>query len=549
MKNVALYCRVSTERQMNEKTVDSQVSELLSYCKKNHFLIFDKYIDDGYSGSMLARPSLDRLRDDAKAKKFEAVLLHAVDRLSRNHIHAGIVIEELQKSGIEIIFLNAPPTDTPEGRLQFDIQSVVAQYEKEKIKERTRRGRMFKARSGLIVGNIPPFGYRYVKHEGVGIYEVNKDEATVVREIFDLYVGKALSIKGIAKTLYLKGVKAPKGGSKWGSSTVSRVLTNESYTGITHYHKNLSYEPVATKDNEYRRVKNTGRKLRPKEEWIPIKVPVIIERVLYDRVQIKKKNNSLLSNRNTKHTYLLGNLIEHSPCGYKMGGGMSHGIGFYRCTERLRSFPAPKTCSGTVKSDYLDELIWSTLANVINHPRPLFSYLKSKRGGFTEKISKLEGEIEEIKKSLERIAFKEEGLSSEYSEGVLNTEQVATLMNGLNSRKRLLTDKQLEKQVELTMLNNSSQATPTDIKGVFKKLVKHIATASFEKKRAIVRLIVDKIRLEKQRVVLNLNLESPEHFPLPNKEDERGVVEFLTSVCCGLLLPRSPVPVSRYPVP
>ena len=153
---------------MNEKTIDSQRDELVAYCLKNNLLLVDTYADDGYSGEILARPELDRLRDDAKAKKFDAVLIHAVDRLGRNHIHAGVVIEELQKHGIEVIFLNAPPTDTPEGRLLFDIQSVVAQFEKEKIKERTRRGRLHKAKKGLVVGTPPPYGYRYVKKEGVG---------------------------------------------------------------------------------------------------------------------------------------------------------------------------------------------------------------------------------------------------------------------------------------------------------------------------------------------------------------------------------------------
>ena len=125
MKRIALYLRVSTEKQMNEKTIDSQREELLAHCRKNNLLVVDTYSDDGYSGEILARPDLDRLRDDAKLKKFDAVLFHSVDRLGRNHIHAGIVIEELQKYSIEVIFLNAPPTDTPEGRLLFDIQSVV----------------------------------------------------------------------------------------------------------------------------------------------------------------------------------------------------------------------------------------------------------------------------------------------------------------------------------------------------------------------------------------------------------------------------------------
>src|SRR3989338_11063444 len=99
MKRVANYCRVSTLIQANEKTIDSQKADLVAYCLKNSLLLVDTYADDGYSGEILARPELDLLRDDAKEKKFDMVLIHSVDRLSRNHIHAGVVIEELQKHG------------------------------------------------------------------------------------------------------------------------------------------------------------------------------------------------------------------------------------------------------------------------------------------------------------------------------------------------------------------------------------------------------------------------------------------------------------------
>jgi site-specific DNA recombinase len=533
MKNIALYCRVSTERQKDEKTVDSQISALVEYCKKNQFLIYDKYIDDGYSGSMLARPALDRLRDDAKAKKFDAVLMLAVDRLSRNYIHAGLVIEELKKSNIEVMFLNAPPTDTMEGRLMFNIQSAVGEYEKEKIKERTRRGRLFKARKGIIVGNIPPYGYRYVKNGDVGVYMINKEEAGIVREIYNLYVSRNLSMRGIVKHLYSKGIKPPKGGNKWGKSTISRILINESYTGITHYNKHLSFEPLETKNNEYRRVKNTGKKLRPKEEWISINVPPILEKDVYNKAQIKKTSNALHASRNTKHAYLLTGLIEHEPCGIKMGGNVSHDIAYYRCSERLKKFPEPKTCSGTIKSDFLDELIWDSLSNLITHPQPLLSYLKSKKGGTNKEVIKLNRELEEINKDLERIKYKEDGLAGEYSEGILNTDQVAILMNGLNLKRKLLTDKQYEKQLELEKVNMSAQAKPVDVKVFFKKLVNHIKNLSFEKKREVTRLVVSKIVLNKQKAVLNLNLESPYSFALPSNMKESGAIESMMSRYCG----------------
>ncbi len=264
MKKVALYARVSTERQENEQTIRSQIAELKAYCKQQQYLITDCYSDDGYSGAMLARPALDRLRDDARQNRMEAVVIHAVDRLSRNHIHAGIVMEELQKLAIDLLFLNAPDTGTSEGRLLFDMQSVIAKYEREKIRERTRRGKLYKARSGRIVGHLPPYGYRYVKHKTGGTYEIAEAEAEIVRRIFSLYTGSLLSIRAISKELYQRHIPPLKGGDVWRTSSLKRLLSNETYAGTTHYNKYLSCEPRRRTKQGYKRRKNTSTRLRPR---------------------------------------------------------------------------------------------------------------------------------------------------------------------------------------------------------------------------------------------------------------------------------------------
>ena len=101
---VALYARVSTEKQEEEGTIDSQIVALEEYCQKNGHVIVGKYIDNGYSGTLLARPELDKLRDDASKEIFDAILIHSPDRLARKYVYQELVIEELKAKEIQIIF-------------------------------------------------------------------------------------------------------------------------------------------------------------------------------------------------------------------------------------------------------------------------------------------------------------------------------------------------------------------------------------------------------------------------------------------------------------
>ena len=173
MKKAVIYARVSTERQEKEKekTIESQIEELRMFCEKNGFLIVKEYVDDGWSGETLARPALDQLRDDASKKLFDIVCIHSPDRLARKFIYQGLVMEELKKKGIEVFFLNRPISDTPEDQLLLGVQGLIAEYEKAKILERTRKGRIHKAKEKGIVGSVPPYGYNYVKNpvKGKGI--------------------------------------------------------------------------------------------------------------------------------------------------------------------------------------------------------------------------------------------------------------------------------------------------------------------------------------------------------------------------------------------
>lgn len=154
---LGIYARVSSEAQEKQQTVESQLAELRAYAEAEPLALVREFVDDGYSGSMLERPGLDALRDAVAAGKVDTILCLCPDRLSRNFLHLGILLEEFEKHGARVVFLNRQVDDTPEGKLLLQIQGAVGEYERAKILDRTRRGRQHKARQGLMPGGQAPY--------------------------------------------------------------------------------------------------------------------------------------------------------------------------------------------------------------------------------------------------------------------------------------------------------------------------------------------------------------------------------------------------------
>jgi site-specific DNA recombinase len=284
---VGLYARVSTERQQERGTVGSQLEALRAAARADGDEVIEEFVDDGYSGARLDRPALDRLRDAAEAGVLDGVLCLCVDRLARAYAYQVVILEEFERFDVKVRFLEGPaPGDDPQATLLLQMQGVIAEYEKAKIAERYRRGKLYRARAGEIPFWKCSYGHRRVVPAGGGPsrIEIFEPEAQVVREIFWLYVEWGLSVRQIAFWLRDRGIPSPSGKPQCGTSTLDRLLRNEAYIGTVYY-------------NRYERIESAvrGRKTcpreRPREEWIAIPVPAIIDRDTFGRVsQISHEN-------------------------------------------------------------------------------------------------------------------------------------------------------------------------------------------------------------------------------------------------------------------
>jgi len=493
MKKAVIYARVSTERQEKEKekTIESQIEELRMFCEKNGFLIVKEYVDDGWSGETLARPALDQLRDDASKKLFDIVCIHSPDRLARKFIYQGLVMEELKKKGIEVFFLNRPISDTPEDQLLLGVQGLIAEYEKAKILERTRRGRIHKAKEKGIVGSVPPYGYNYVKksREREGCYEINKDEARVVRLIFDLYL-KFQSLHQVKKELYKMGIRTRKGSLVWADSTIHRILTNEAYTGTGYYNRRQSVE--VDNGRRYRRSLKAGRRLRDRSEWIPIKFPPLVDEQKFKLVQEMLKKRFKPYGK-SKRLYLLSGLVKCANCGYSFAGD-SYGRGrYYRCNNRHRRYPLPKTCNAKyIKAELLENAVWNAIVNAISNPAILISHVSALTKKISEDGESLKKEREGLVKEKNELIQKKDKLIELYTEGSISKEQFLKKMKDYDQRESFLDEK--IKEVELKI--NQREKIPLIIEKVkfFCDLMKkRLSSLQQEQKQQFLRYIVEKI--------------------------------------------------------
>jgi site-specific DNA recombinase len=513
-KKAAIYARVSSALQEKEKTIQSQLAEMREICKCSGVEVVKEYVDDGYSGEILDRPALDQLRVDARKGLFEAVYVQAVDRLSRNLYHQGILVEELKKCGVEIFIGNKPIADTPEGKFMFNILGAVAEYEKEKILERTRRGRLFKAREKGIVGHQPPYGYDYVRKSlrREGYFKINEKETEIVKLIFELYIALQ-SISRVQKELTLRKIGPRKGGERWCRSTIRQILKNEAYTGTGYYNKRQSIERQTGK--KYQRRVKTGVKMRPKEEWIEVRFPQIIEKKKFELAQ------EILSRKykpfgKSKYFYLLSGLIRCANCNYTFTGS-KHGRNFYyRCSNRTRRQPFPQTCHASViKSEDLDNAVWKAISNAVTNSKILIahiSHLINKASGSREV---LEAEKSKLVKEKEALNQKKDKLLEAYLEGLVTKKQYLEKAKAFEFDEEKLTKKLREIEFKSTQAWDKS-AIIENIQYFCNLAKQKLQKIGLEEKRRFLRYLIDEIILDSNKRLAKVVA----HIPLKNLDSE-----------------------------
>lgn len=394
---IAIYVRVSTEEQsMKGYSVRSQIEECMLKAGTTDVI---KYVDDGFSGELMARPALDRLRENMNEGLITKLVCYDPDRLSRKLLNQLLIDDEIRKNNVALEFVNGDYANTPEGQLFFSMRGAISEFEKAKIKERTSSGRRRKAQEGYVVKDSGLYGYDYDYKEQT--YVINKEEATIVQMIFHYFTDpqtRFRGINGIAKHLTDIGIPTARGGKVWHRQVVRQILLNESYTGTFYQNK---YDTEGDYVNKQAGIAYKPGKLRPRDEWIEMNIPRIIPQEQYEFAQVLLKQSRRRYASLNRHTYLLSGLVRCGRCGETMNGRKrkSHGKDYfvYECRKNYAGATS-QGCGRMMSENKLNYHVWTQVVTLIKDPTQFASYT-----GISEKTTYVEDEINHLKEQIKNI--------------------------------------------------------------------------------------------------------------------------------------------------
>jgi site-specific DNA recombinase len=506
---IGIYARVSTANQEEEQTIQNQIGVMRDYAQSNGYVIVREYLDEGWSGDTLKRPALDDLRQDAKGNLWQGILIYDPDRLARRYSYQELVIDELREAGIEVIFVTVSAPKNSEDKILYGVRGLFAEYERAKIAERFRLGKLRKVKEGHILVSEALYGYTYVPRQDNrhGYYIVNEEEASTVRLIFSLLANEGLTTRKVAVRLQELGIKPRK--SKrgvWNTSTLYHLARHKGYIGEARWGATTAVVPVKPlKVEKYKRVQKSSRKIKPEEEWLIIPIPPIIDRELFDRAQEQLTANRLLSQRNKKNEYLLAGKIRCTCGRARAGEGPQQGKHlYYRCSDRVLCHPLPRTChEGGINARIADKVVWDGLTSLMTSPEQLLIQIESWLNSKREKSISTVDNIEPLIKEIAELKDEESRYTKAYGKNLFTIEQLQEYVEPVKKRiarleAQIAQAREIEKSSETLNLPNQ-----VEIDRFALEIAKNITDLSFGDKQGIVRSVIDKVVGNKEKLVVS----------------------------------------------
>jgi site-specific DNA recombinase len=516
--HTALYARVSTERQERQQTIDSQLAALRAWAAAESHRVIDEHVfrDEGHSGSRLDRPGLDALRDAVRDGAVQQVAVLTPDRLARKYAYQVLLLEEFRRAGVEVVFLQHPISDDPNDQLLLQIQGAIAEYERAVLGERFRRGKLQKARDGHYITGSPAYGYSYVPRRDAvpGRIVVNEQEAELVRRVYGWFTDEQTTIRQVIKRLNA-GPDLPRSGRPaWSASTVHHMLADPIYVG-TAYANRYSYVP-ATKPRSPRGPRNNpGRRcLKPREQWIAIPVPALVDQSTWDRAQVQLARNAALSFRNnTKHSYLLRCLLTCEVCGLAMYGITRRASArkpvrqVYECHGKdcILSARATACPSRTVHAEEIEPAVWNHVAGLLADPDQLLAQFDRFAAAPDPGSAREQAAEQQLRARLDRTARADKRLLDAYQAGAVSLSELSERRQHLAQERQALEQQQGER-VRLRQQQLQAEAVRTNVTAFCDRIRGRLDDATLAEKQAILQLVIERIivgdgRLEIRHVI------------------------------------------------
>jgi site-specific DNA recombinase len=514
----AVYARVSSDGQVKGNTIASQLEALEQRVRADGLELETelRFIDDGYSGSTLVRPALERPRDQAAAGGFDRLYVRSPDRIARSYVNQMLLVDELRRCEVELVFLNHEIGKTPEDHLLPQMQGMMAEYERAKILERVRRGKLHSARAGRVsaIGRAP-YGYRYVSKaggDGVARWEIHAEEAAVIGQMFRWMGQEGCSLAEIGRRPKQQGTLTQTGRESWLSRTIWGMLKNEAYKGTTLFGKTRSGER-RTRLRPHRGIPEHPRRMRSvlktaSENQIPIPVPALVSEDLFDAVQERLLENKKRNRRPPQGVrYLLQGLVVCKRRGYAFRGqSMTHArksLGkrsyqYYFCTGSMFSrCDRERVCwNKSVRMELLDAAVWDDVRSLLAEPgRVEAEYRRrlegrgSEAGPRGESLGKL---VQATKRRITRLIDAYEDGLTEKAEFELRVVRARERLSQLESESRVEAERQTAEQ-ELRLVIGQ-------LEGFSQRVNEGLIDADWQKRREVIRALVKRVEIDESEV-------------------------------------------------
>ena len=444
-----------------------------------------------------------------------------------------IVLDELARHGVKVRFTDAPPLDDdPQARLLTQVQGVIAEYERAKIAERYRRGKLFRSRNGEVLAWRIPYGYRRRPRDAHGLarLEVFEPEAAIVRRIFDDYVHGGHSLREIIRRLGADQIPPPTGHDRlWRPSTLSNLLRNEAYLGRLYANRTEAI-PDPRPGRRSRQVP------RPREDWIPIAGPAIIDEQTFEAAGRVSRDNSQWSPRRAEPgQWLLRGLVKCGVCQvgvncHKRRGRDGTWNRYYHCRNHdpIKAGGNDRRCpERNIRSDALDDFVFDQVRAALLRPDVLTTgeqALTVRSPAPDDEL--LAAELARLDRKLDATDAERRRLIDLYQAGLLELPELQRRATQVEHRRRDLEQRRDALTAQRQQLTRDNQLRHR-VRDFANRVLAVIDTLDFDQKQTLLRLVVEEVHVTgwhvqiRLRIPLDDNLDDPPRPPNPNPGPDR----------------------------
>lgn len=499
----AIYARFSSDNQ-REESIDAQVRAIEDYASRNDLVIVKTYTDRAKSATSDRRPEFQQMMQDSEKNLFDAIIVHKLDRFSRDKYDSAIYKRKLKVNGIQLISVTENLDGSPESLILESVIEAMAQYYSANLAREVMKGMRENAYQCRHTGGIPPLGYDV--EPSTKRLVINEEEADTVRIIFDLYL-KGFGYDRLMTHLNEMG-RVTKRGKPFGKNSLHDILANEKYAGV--YVFNLS------PSKDFRGKRNTHAK-KNEDEVIRIEggVPAIVDRDVFDAVQAKmEKNRRSPGSYKSKEVYLLSGLIHCGECSKDDGSlhvmaGNRHIAGrnrsmyvSYRCANRDRTKLA---CGNTeLRREYIEGYVLRELERRIFNTDNIPTLTKK----LNEHLSKTEvagqKELKRVLSDLNKVTQQIDNIVNAVASGAA-FQSLLYKMGGLEEQQVILQNR----ADELSAARRAVTVSESDLRDLFGLFHRAMEEKNTPELKKFVQHYVDKVVVYRDRVDVRFRVPVP----------------------------------------